>query len=96
MSSAAETIAYIAKVSEEIAWQAGVGGMETAGSIVSYLAANPDKIDEFLAGGSVLDWPFAWHAQGKLTWHGMDGKIHDPATVRRHDLIKKMEKGERP
>jgi hypothetical protein len=88
-------IAQIVEYAEAIAWQAGVGGMETAGSIVSYLAAHPDQIDLLMSGKlSVLDWPVGWHEHGRLSWHGQDGKIYDPEKVRRHRLIKQMEKGQ--
>lgn len=87
-------IKSIARAAEAIAWQAGVGGMEMAGSIVSYLDRHPDLIEDFLSGKtSIIDWPFGWHAHGNLTWHGMDGKIHHPEEARRHSIIKKMEKG---
>lgn len=91
--TAQQVIERIATVSAAIGWQANVGAMETAGSIVSYLARHPEKIDEFMNGGSVMDWPATWHRDGNLTWHGMDGKIHNPQTVRQHVLIKQMEKG---
>lgn len=85
----ADVIARIVEVSENIAFHAGVGGMETAGSIVSYLAKHPDQIPALMAGTlSVLDWPRAWHAHGVLTWHGTDGKIYSPAFVRRQMVIK--------
>jgi len=90
---AVSVIARIAEVSAAVAWQAGVGGMETAGSIISYLAKHPEHIDAFMAGGSVLDWPIGWHEHGELSWHGADGKIYQPEDVRRHRLIKQMEKG---
>lgn len=73
-----ETIERIAAAARAIGFQAGVGGMETAGSIVSFLAANPQHIDSFMAGGSVLDWAPNWHNAGCLTWHGADGRIHQP------------------
>lgn len=93
--TAASVIAKIVEVSNAIAWQADVGGMETAGSIVSYLATHPDQIAPLMAGElSVLDWPVGWHEHGCLTWHGQDGKIYSPEHVRRHRLIKQMEKGE--
>lgn len=88
-----EVIAHIAAVSSAIGFQAGVGAMETAGSVVSYLAAHPEEIDAFLAGGSVLDWPVGWHAEGCLSWHGMDGKIHTPEQARHHRIIKQLERG---
>lgn len=71
-------IERIAKAANAIGMQAGVGAMETAGSIVSFLAANPHYLADFLAGGSVLDWPFAWHRAGCLSWQGADGNIHWP------------------
>ncbi len=91
---AKDIIKRIADVSRAIGFQANVGAMETAGSIISFLDRNPDRIQAFLAGKEYpLDWPVGWHTQGSLTWHGVDGKIHTPAEVRRHALIKKMEKG---
>lgn len=92
-AAARAVIQRIAEAAEAVGWQAGVGGMETAGSIVSFLAAHPEHVEAFMAGGSVLDWPVGWHEQGKLTWHGQDGKVYDPATARRARLIRKMEKG---
>lgn len=77
-AAAAKVIARIAQVAHDIAWQAGVGAMETAGSIVSFLAANPQHIDDFMSDGGVMNWPAGWHARGCLTWHGMDGKVHQP------------------
>ena len=44
-----ETIETIAKMAHAIGWQAGVGGMETAGGIVSYLAQHPEHIGAALA-----------------------------------------------
>ena len=90
----AAVIAYIAQVAHNIGWQAGVGAMETVGSIVSYLAKNPDAIEPFFAGQtSVMDWPMGWHTQGCLSWQGMDGKVHTPQEVRLRGVVKKMEKG---
>lgn len=77
-------IAKIVQYAEAIARHAGVGSMETAGSIVSYLATHPDQIEPFMAGKvSVLDWPVGWHEHGCLTWHGQDGKIYGPEDVAR-------------
>lgn len=91
--SPTDVIAKIVEAAEAIAWQAGVGGMETAGSIVSYLAQHPEQVDNFLAGGSTHEWPVGWHTHGCLTWHGMDGKIWSPEAARRARVIKEMEKG---
>jgi len=68
----------IAEVSSAFACQAGVGGMETAGSIISFLATNPQRIHDFMSGGSIIDWPISWQRAGCLSWQGMDGKIHWP------------------
>ena len=78
MGSEAETILHIAKVARIIAAQAGVGAMETAGSIVSYLAMHPEQVPAFMDSPNVFDWPVNWHSLGCLSWHGMDGKIHAP------------------
>lgn len=93
MSEAAKAIiGQIAEAAIAIGWQAGVGQMETAGSIISYLAAHPEQIEAFLSGGSVLDWPPGWHEQGCLSWHGMDGKLHFPEEARRQRVIRQMER----
>lgn len=73
-----EAIQHIAKVARIIAEQAGVGAMETAGSIVSYLAMHPEQVPAFMERPSVFDWPVNWHSLGCLSWQGMDGKIHAP------------------
>jgi hypothetical protein len=86
-------IQRIAQAAHAIGWQAGVGGMETAGSIVSFLAANPERVAPFLAGEeSPCDWD-EWLHNGCLTWQGQSGKIVTPEEGRRARLIKKMEKG---
>lgn len=90
--SPAEVIQRIAEQSQVFAWQAGVGGMETAGSIVSFLAKHPDKIEAFLSGTeSIMDWPMGWHEHGLLTWHGQNGKIYSPEWVRRQRTINHMQ-----
>lgn len=71
----------IADAARVISAQAGVGAMETAGSIVSFLSANPHWLGHFLAGGSIIDWPDGWHLAGCLTWQGMDGKVHWPGEL---------------
>lgn len=91
---AERVIARIVEVSQAISCQAGVGGMETAGSIVSYIAEHPDQIEPLMAGNlSVLNWPMRWHMHGCLTWHGQDGKIHSPEHARRATIIRAMERG---
>ncbi|WP_288803874.1 hypothetical protein [uncultured Novosphingobium sp.] len=74
-------IEFIAKVSEDMALQAGVGGRETAGAIISYLALKPEHIEPFLNGG-VSELPSEWIDGGRLTWHANNGKIVHPDEVR--------------
>ena len=91
LEEAMTVIARIVDVAATIAFQAGVGGMETAGSIISYLANHPEQIDGFLSGEvSVLDWPINWHEQGILSWHGQDGKIYHPEFARRARTIRSL------
>lgn len=93
----AAVITRIVELSEAIAWQAGVGGMETAGSIVSYLHEHPEDLPKLMDGTlSVIDWPMGWHMHGCLSWHGQDGKIYRPETVRRTQMIREMEKSAQP
>lgn len=77
----AALIEFIAKVSEDMAWQAGVGGRETAGAIISYLALKPEHIEPFLTGG-VCELPSEWIDGGRLTWHANNGQIVHPDQVR--------------
>jgi hypothetical protein len=87
-------IEYVAKVSEGFAHQAGIGGMETAGNIMSYLAEYPEQIEPFMNGG-VFEFPMDWFEHGRLTWHGRDGKIHHPVEARRQRIINRMKKGQK-
>jgi hypothetical protein len=86
------TIERIAKLAEQFAAEAGVGGMETAGNIVSYLAEHPRDIEPFLRFG-VLELPDDWHQRGRLTWHAKNGKIVRPEVARRARIIKSLERG---
>jgi len=79
--------AELAKRSEIYAMQAGVGGMETAGGLVSYLAAHPEDIEPFLNGG-IFELPDDWILQGCLTHHAANGKIVHPETARHARIIK--------
>lgn len=79
---AALAIARLTHVARAIAWQAGVGGRETAGAIVSYLATSPDEIEPFVMGTlSPLDFQGDWMRGGCLTWHAANGKVVDPAAL---------------
>ena len=79
-----ETIRKIAEVSAAIAQQAGVSGMETAGALVSVLAAHPEKISGFLSGelDIVSDDALLQPSMGCLTWLAQNGKIVSPADMR--------------
>lgn len=87
--SPAETIARIAEIAEALAWQAGVGGQETAGGFVSYLAKHPEHVEAFLARG-VFELPDDWFRNGCLTWYAMNGKVVTPEEARHAVTIKKM------
>lgn len=87
-------IARIAEAAQTIAYHAGVGGMETAGSIVSYLNEHPDDLAKLVDGTlSVIDWPDRWHMHGCLSWHGQDGRVFTPQFARRQNAIREMQKG---
>jgi hypothetical protein len=87
-------IEKIARCAEAIGWQAGVGAMETAGALVSYLARFPEKTPAFMADdfSIVSDLPTDWLRQGLLTWQAADGRIIDPEFARRDALIKGMQR----
>ena len=93
--TAAAFLAKVIDIAEIIACQAGVGGMETAGALLSYLGRFPEKLPAFMADdfSIISDLPTDWLRQGRLTWHGADGKLYDPEWVRRQMAIKDLEKG---
>ncbi|KQM37983.1 hypothetical protein [Sphingomonas sp. Leaf10] len=65
-----------------IGWQAGVGGRETAGAIVSYLAVHPERLQSFIdCNENPFDWGEEWIKGGVLTWQTKDGRIIDPADL---------------
>lgn len=84
-------IAYVADVSDAVAAQAGVGGMETAGAVISYLAKHPEKLGAFRADG-FFALPIDMHAHGCLSWHAMNGKICTPEHARRARIVRDLEK----
>lgn len=79
-----EFVPYLARWAQNFAGMAGVGGMETAGTVISYLAAHPESIPAFIEHGLVglPDDPHEWIFGGNLSWQGRDGKVYDPAWVR--------------
>lgn len=85
----------IADVSEAVGWQAGVGGMETAGMIVSALSERPELVERFLAEGTglMLEGEIM-PEKGRLTFHrSSDGKVTTPQELRAAIVVKNMERG---
>jgi len=81
-----EVIQWIAEVAAAIGWQAGVGATETAGGIVSVLAANPHLIERFLTEGSGLfiDGPVNLDVvNGCLTYYAQTGEVLSPGELHR-------------
>jgi len=81
----------LAAVAEALAQPAGVGEMETVGNLVSYLLDHPRDIEPLLRFG-ISELPANWIRMGRLSYHGMDGKIWRPADARRATVIKKLER----
>lgn len=76
-------VKQIAQVSAAVGWQANVGASETAGLIVSVLAANPEQIDRFMAEGSELFIDGTMRAEnGCLSHRSMNGQIVSPTKLR--------------
>ncbi len=96
--AAIQLIREIAVASDTLANMAGIGGVETAGSVISYLAANPDKIDLFMQQGipGLMDdapgGPRDLHARGCLTWHRKDGKVTAPQDLRISLIVRDLAK----
>lgn len=86
-----QVILHIAKVAEAVGWQAGVGASETAGMIISSLAAKPDLIDRFLRDGSgLLVSGEIGPEQGCLTFHRADGAVTTPEELRMARRARKL------
>lgn len=81
----------IATIAENISVQAGVGGMEVAGAIVSYLSEHPNDIAPCLKFGT-SELPEDWLRMGCLSWHAQNGKIVRPEFARRAAVISKLGK----
>jgi hypothetical protein len=86
-----EVINHIAKVARAVAWQAGVGASETAGMIVSCLAAKPELVQRFLEEGSGLFVSGEIAPEnGCLTFHRMNGDVTTPDDLRVSRQARKM------
>ena len=79
-------LSHVAKVSAAVGFQAGVGASEMAGAIISYLAAHPEELGAFMAGGffdlAGGEPGVRHHVEGCLSWQGMDGAVYYPEEVR--------------
>lgn len=80
--------------SDTFAALAGVGGVETAGHLISYLAEHPKDLEPFLVGG-FMELPDRWIEHGELTFHGIDGKVRHARDARYSRIIDRL-KTERP
>lgn len=79
----AETVKRIAEVAAAVGWQANAGASETAGLIVSVLAANPEHTERFMAEGSELFIDGTMRAEnGCLSHFAMNGQIVSPTKLR--------------
>ncbi|WP_375194692.1 hypothetical protein [Sphingobium sp.] len=85
----AEFISLLAERADQFAAMAGVGGMETAGHLISYLDENPRDLEPWMNGG-FMELPDNWIERGSLTHHAMNGKIVPPRTVRQARVIKSL------
>jgi len=85
-------IRRIATIAESFGVEAGIGGMETAGNLISYLATHPRDIEPCLRFG-IMELPLDWHERGCLTWHSETGRVVHPDQARRARTIKKLERG---
>lgn len=86
VDTAKRVIIELAKAAHAIAWQAGVGGRETAGAIVSYLATSPDEIMPFIEGKlSPFDFAGDWIRGGCLSWHTDRGNVVHPSALSTDD-----------
>ena len=90
---AGEFLAKVVSTAEAVGWQAGVGAMETAGALISYLGRFPEKLPAFMADdfSVISDLPTDWLIQGCLTWHRQkDGQVVSPEYVRRDRTIRRL------
>jgi hypothetical protein len=82
-------IELIVDRSEAFANQAGVGGRETAGTLVAYLADHPEDIEPWINGG-FFELPPSWIEQGRLTYHAQNGKVVHPQDARFSRVVKAL------
>lgn len=88
----AEFITLLAERADTFGAMAGVGGMETAGGLISYLDEHPKDLEPWLNGG-FMELPHDWVIRGSLTYHAQNGKVTHPQTARHARIINSL-KGE--
>lgn len=87
--SAADFIERLARTATSVGEQAGVSATETAGQIISFLAAEPTWLGAFMKGGwFALPQPI-WE-RGCLTWETDDGRIVDAEDYRLGKIVASM------
>lgn len=80
-ASPQRVVGVIAHIAATVGWQAGEPGMEIAGGIVSWLAANPDQIDRFMTeGGEMFVNGEIDACRGALTWRDTNGAMQNRAS----------------
>ena len=77
--------------SDTFAAHAGVGGVETLGHLVGYLADNPQDLEPFLVGG-FSELPDNWLRRHSLTFHCLDGKVRDHDEAHRANVVARLAK----
>lgn len=95
LPNAVYVVRRIAEVAEAVGNQAGVGGMETAGMIISYLYEHPDMVERFLREGTgMMIEGDIMPENGCLTFHRrIDGRVTTPQELRAAIMVKNMERG---
>ncbi len=83
----AEFIALLAERADTFSAMAGVGGMETAGHLISYLDENPNDLEPWLNGG-FSELPEDWITRGSLTYFAGNGKVTHPRKARYAKIVK--------
>lgn len=88
-----QVIERIAQVADSVSWQAGVGGMEIAGTIISVLAKHPDMIEAFMrdGAGAMIDGDYGLE-RGCLTFHRKDGTVTTPSQLSAARHVHKMKR----
>ena len=79
------------QIARPLAFQAGVGELETVGHLVSYLLDHPRDIEPCLRFG-IGELPDDWIEKGRLSYQARDGKIWRPEKARRARIIKNLER----